>query len=99
MVKSRLAMLVATVLLSAVVVVAPAEAAFPGQNGKIALLFGNSETSFGIFTVNPDGSGSMRLTDDGAHPGEMSPAWSADGRKIAFARPSPEISEIWTMNA
>jgi len=54
-------------------------AAFPGQNGKIAFQssrFGN----FAIFVVNPDGSGLAALTFGLANDG--APNWSADGSKI-----------------
>ena len=54
-----------------------AEAAFPGQNGKIA--YSNGPLSApSIWTMNPDGSGQTRLGDGYA------PAWSADGQALAF---------------
>jgi TolB protein len=97
---AKLLAIPAIVLLSALLV-APADAAFPGQNGRIALSSRDAVGTdrFGVFTVNPDGSGALRLTDEGPHPGELAPAWSPDGRKIAFSRHSPEVHEIWTMNA
>jgi plastocyanin len=45
-----------------------------------------------IYVINADGSGLTRLTTD-AHSGN--PAWSPDGRRIAFTRGS----EIYVMNA
>lgn len=56
-------------------------AAFPEGNGKIAFVSyrdGNAE----IYTMNPDGSDQQRLTEDPAS--DTEPAWSADGKKIAF---------------
>src|SRR3954453_10718062 len=57
----------------------PAQAAFPGQNGKIAFVSfrdGNEE----IYTMNPDGSGQTRLTNNGSF--DESPSFSPDGKKI-----------------
>ena len=73
----------------------PALAAFPGQNGKIA--FSDcGPTDCGIFVVNPDGSGRTQITHNSStatHPEggvargqDLFPAWSADGRRLAFTR-------------
>ena len=96
--------LVAAVMLAMILVVVvagakPADAAFPGKNGKIAF----SKDSFrqgssGIFTMNPDGSGLDRLG-----PG-YDPFWSADGARVVFQKFSGDGEEefnadIWVMNA
>jgi TolB protein len=83
------------------ILVASAQAAFPGENGKIAIVSRDQLGSldFGIFSVNPDGSGALRLTHEPHGVLEPAPTWSPDGTKIAFARRSPERHEIWTMNA
>ena len=47
-----------------------------------------------IYVMNADGSGQRRLTRTAGH--ERSPAWSPDGRKIAFTR-SP--GGVYVMNA
>lgn len=62
----------------------PAQAAFPGVNGKIAYrgLDGTPTNDFEIFTMNPDGTAVTQLTDNTAY--DSSPAFSADGTKIAF---------------
>src|SRR5205807_539535 len=55
---------------------APAEAAFPGGNGKIAFTTdrdGNNE----IYLVKPDSTGLTRLTNNPAS--DSDPAWSPDG--------------------
>ena len=65
----------------AVVARGPARAAFPGANGKIAFTSqrdGNHE----IYAMNADGSGQTNLTNHGA--GDLTPAWSPDGSKLAF---------------
>jgi Tol biopolymer transport system component len=70
-----------------------ASATFPGTNGKIAFA-SNRTGSYDIYAANPDGSGLVNLT---ATPGvaELDPAWSADGRRLAFQRDGA----IWVMDA
>ena len=59
-----------------------ADAAYPGANGKIAYDNGDGSNSQ-IWTVNPDGSAPTKLTTG---PHDESPAFSADGKRIAFNR-------------
>ena len=63
----------------------PAEASFPGKNGKIAIV-----RAGGIYTINPDGSGLTPITT-----GAAEPAWSPDGTRLAFRR----NDGIYTSNA
>jgi TolB protein len=72
---------------------APAEAAFPGQNGPIAFqrLLGGGQIE--IFGINPDGSGVSNLTNNGDS--NTAPAFSPDGSRIAFIRDL----DVWVMNA
>jgi Tol biopolymer transport system component len=77
---------------------ASAHAAFPGANGRIA--FGAIGE---IYSVNPDGTGFVNLTntpDQGSEREEL-PAWSPDGTKIAFMsnRDDQFNYEIYVMNA
>ncbi|HEX8638208.1 MAG TPA: hypothetical protein VF692_09110, partial [Pyrinomonadaceae bacterium] len=68
-------------------------------NGKIAFVSrrtGNDE----IYTMNPDGSNQTNISNNPAN--DLSPAWSFDGSKIAFARQPTGGStaiDIYTMNA
>ena len=97
-------MLVAAVMLAMFLLVLvagakPADAAFPGANGKIAFTKENfRQGSSGIFTINPDGSGSSKLGSG------YSPSWSADGTKVVFEIFSGDGEEeynqdIYVMNA
>jgi len=84
----------------------PAEAAFPGAGGKIAFAKENTqdctntiprECSYEIYTINPDGSGQKRLTNNGL--ADTQPAWSPNGRKIAWLAYRGGGYGLFTMNA
>src|SRR4051794_4533940 len=75
------------------VVASSAAASFPGYNGKIAYTAFNVH-GYGVFTVAPNGSGARALTDPDYSNSDSAPAWSADGRHIAFARGG----QIWVMD-
>lgn len=70
--------------------------AFPGANGRIYFVsdkFGNAE----IFSMNPDGSDEMRLTNNGAT--DLYASVSADGKKVVFASNRTGNYQIYTMNS
>jgi TolB protein len=70
----------------------PAQASFPGINGKIAFVSdraGNNE----IYTVRFTGDNLTRLTHNSKP--DSAPSWSADGKKVAFERGR----SLYTMNA
>lgn len=72
--------------------VAGAHGAFPGANGKIAFTSGGE-----IVAVWPDGSGLTNLTRNPAV--DSQPAWSPDGRRIAFTSTRDGNEEIYVMQA
>jgi Tol biopolymer transport system component len=76
---------------------APAEAAFPGANGKIAFQTNRDAGNYEIYSMNPDGSGQTRLTNNAAL--DWNPAWSPDGTKIAFMSTRTGAGDIYKMNA
>jgi Tol biopolymer transport system component len=86
---------VAAVLAAAVLVLVgtkPAEAAFPGGNGKIAFTStrdGDNE----IFAMNPDSTAIEQLTTNTAY--DYHPAWSADGSWMAYISEQDGNAEIY----
>lgn len=83
-------------------IAAPAYASFPGRNGQIAFTSLRG-SSFDIYLVSP--SGAVKRLTKTANVNETSPAWSANGKKIAYTRRDfsdqnhPGPYEIWVMNA
>jgi TolB protein len=75
-------------------------AAFPpGEDGKIAFYrFPASPGPADIWTMSAGGSGKVNLTD-GAPNGQGDPAFSPNGRQIAYGRATGGQTDIWTMNA
>jgi TolB protein len=75
----------------------PAEATFPGKNGRIAYAsydapFPKGDSEF--YTINPDGSGKRQFTNNNTD--DLDPSYSPDGKKIAYMGPD---GEIYTMGA
>ena len=74
------------------------QAAFPGANGRIAFQSGrDDEGAPEIYSINPDGSGPTRLTNNTAF--DADPAWSPSGTRIAFSSQRTGNSDIFVMNA
>ncbi len=62
----------------------PADATFPGANGKIAFHGDNPITPASeIYAIDADGSASTNLTNT-LRDAEQAPSWSPDGTKIAL---------------
>jgi Tol biopolymer transport system component len=75
-------------------------------NGKIAFS-SSADGDYDIYTMNPDGTDLVNLTDAFGDANDTDPNWSPDGSKIAFASgragnhtPTPEDeTKIFVMNA
>src|SRR5688572_1846351 len=74
--------------------VRPAQAAFPGKNGKIVLVQGGGDTS-GMKLLNPNDSGLTSLTRSASG---SDPAMSPNGTRVAYARARLQNSEIIKIN-
>lgn len=90
-------------LLASMVAASPAQAAFPGANGRLVFqreLPAGDHTQTDVYTIRPDGSGLKRLTSTAAW-NEFGPAWNAAGTRIAFWRTAAPFGpgSIWVMNA
>jgi Tol biopolymer transport system component len=86
LIAALLAVSLAAILL-ALVESRPAEAAFPGTNGKIAFYREGD-----VWTMNQGGTGAARLTTD--YNAEANPSVSPDGSRIAYEF----LRGIWVMN-
>ena len=75
----------------------PAAAAFPGANGKLAFTGTVGTQPSEVYVVNTDGSGLVNLTNDASD--DSAPAWSPDGKRIAFQTTRDGNGEIYVMNA
>src|SRR5918995_538223 len=76
-------------LLAALLGSASAEGAFPGKNGRVAYVEsarGRASSGWGptIVSIRLDGSGRQTLTTATRTSGDFEPAWSPDGRRLAY---------------
>jgi Tol biopolymer transport system component len=91
----------ATLFLAVLFTGASAQATFPGENGKI-IFSGNPAGSVQIYTINPDGTGMVQITNlpTTAQGGVGLPSFSPDGRRILFTyAPGSGAPNLYVINA
>jgi TolB protein len=94
---AQLSLLSGLALVALLTLAAPAQAAFPGANGKIAFT-SVRDGNYEIYKMNPDGTAQTRLTTNAATY-DTTPSWSPDGTKIAFSSyPVSGGNDVYTMN-
>lgn len=93
---ARLGMALTMITVALLAAAGPAQATFPGENGRIAYET-DRDGNFEIYRVNNNGTGDTRLTTNTA--ADVSAAWSPDGQKIAFASNRDGNYEIYVMDA
>src|ERR671938_266005 len=74
----------------------PAEANYPGANGKIAYA-GEGGTDEEIYTIKPNGGGKRQLTFNTTVNDQ--PAYSPNGKRIAYSGYDGNDFEIYTIKA
>jgi TolB protein len=80
-----------------VLAAAPAGAAFPGRNGLIAWTHPTGLTTDAeIFVMTPNGQIKRQLSHNEQN--DFFPAWSPDGRWVAFESASATDVDVWVMN-
>jgi TolB protein len=103
---------VLSVLASAAILLAlaaPAQATFPGQNGKVAYSSCGLAGDCGVFIADPDGSGATQITHNpyrietphgGSYAAPDAPSsWTPDGGRISYVRIRPNGDEARIVNA
>src|SRR2546425_2019840 len=70
----------------------------PGVSNGLIVFVSDRDPGYGIFVMNPDGSGQTDISNNPAY--DWGPSWSPDGTRVAFAsdRDGP-WSQIYVMNA
>ena len=84
-------LLVVGLLASSLGLQAPAQAAYAGDNGRIAFMRANQ-----IYTIKPDGTGLIQLTRAAKN---SRPKWSPDGRRIAYLHETAAGTDLWVMRS
>ena len=77
----------------------PGTAAYPGANGRIAYICSPDVPEICVINADGSGLGYLTQTDQNLSFDESYPAWSPDGRRIAFVVGGNCATAIYVMNA
>jgi TolB protein len=69
---------------------------FPSPDGKRIVFEIKIEGVYQLFIMNADGSGQVQITQDGSN--HDTPAWSPDGKKIAYVSDRGGHSAVYVLN-
>jgi TolB protein len=83
------------VLMLVVIEARPAEATFPGKNGKIAYQ-GFDGHDFEIYTIYPGRAGKFKVTNNKTD--DHAPSYSPNGNRIVYAGFDGHDTEIYTID-
>ncbi|MBA3523567.1 MAG: PD40 domain-containing protein [Geodermatophilaceae bacterium] len=87
-----------TALLTPLLPAGSAQATSPGRNGVIAWTHVTGFTTDAeVFVIRPDGTGARALTTNDQN--DFNPAWSPDGRRIAYESSSSTDVDIYVLDA
>jgi Tol biopolymer transport system component len=92
----RLAGILAVTASILAIVAQPAGATYPGAVGRVAFAIAGPEGNGNIYTTLPNGRDLQRLTNDPS--ADLCPAYSPNGRQMAFCSDRTGAFEIWAMN-
>jgi Tol biopolymer transport system component len=90
-------LVVSSIAVSVVALPTAAQATSPGANGRIVFASRAVGGTYDVFTMNPNGSGLVNVTNHLAN--DRDPAISPDGTKIMFRTDRDGNDEIYVMNA
>src|SRR5215469_2723247 len=90
----------AAIIVCLLTVVLRVAASAPGQGGKIVFENGDSATgSFQLFTMNPDGTNKVQITNLPANNFEsLLPNISPDGQRVIFCFGTPPLADLYVVN-